>query len=234
MIYPEEFTSVFDPHVYRRDTYLLFEIQWHSPGGFYRGCCRNPKDAHAEVNFIENIFKRRIYNSNKKCRMTWYLSWSPCGSCARAITTFLKDFPNVALEIRMARLFKHTDFRNKKGLKELHRSPADIYIMAEQDYRYCWRTFVSSELERFSLWPQTALMVIHFIRELQITLFEGYICPMTDQSDTYFWQRPNMQPRIASFHLLKKNDPNLPWNPVLRLTYPPDHHLQLIERFWKM
>lgn len=202
---PEEFISVFDPRMCRKETYLLFEIQWNFDGGVYRGCCRNPNDTHAEVNFIENIFKTQIRNTSKKCWMTWYLSWSPCGVCAKAITAFLAEYPNVTLEIRMARLFRHRDPRNKAGLKALHRSPAFIYIMAEQDYRYCWRMFVNNQqMDFFRLWPNTTLMMLYFIHHL-LTCLEEF--------------------SILGWFLL-------PYLPLIPAT-PSDHHQLLEKKFWR-
>ncbi|KAJ1122273.1 hypothetical protein NDU88_000769 [Pleurodeles waltl] len=203
-INPEEFISVFDPRVGRKETYLLFEIQWNFKGRFYRGCCRNSNDSHAEVNFIENIFKTKIQNNSKKCWMTWYMSWSPCGICAKAITSFLAEYTNVTLEIRMARLFRHTDYRNKAGLKALHGSPAYIYIMAEQDYRYCWRTFVNYQQRDFMLWPYTTFMMLYFIHHLLVILEELSILG---------WVLP-------------------PYLPLTSAT-PSDHHQLLDKKFWR-
>uniref|UniRef100_A0A674JDS8 CMP/dCMP-type deaminase domain-containing protein n=1 Tax=Terrapene triunguis TaxID=2587831 RepID=A0A674JDS8_9SAUR len=101
------------------NTYLLYEIKWSSSKRAWKNCCHNNLIEHAEIYFLEDVFKKQRSDPSDHCSITWYMSWSPCGDCCRAIRRFLKEQPNVNLVIYVARLYLHKEEHNRQGLQSL-------------------------------------------------------------------------------------------------------------------
>ncbi|NXH29299.1 ABEC1 enzyme, partial [Myiagra hebetior] len=168
----------FDPRTPQQETYLLCKLQWGKRGLHWKHWVRNGNDwvrngndwvrngndwvrngndddtnSHAEVYFLEKIFKLR---SSKSCYITWYLSLSPCATCCYRIRDFLKSHPNVNLDIRVARLYKTYLPETRRGLRELA-DLRDINHLASisPDYNYCWKTFIRRGVDLdFSVFEQ--------------------------------------------------------------------------------
>ncbi|XP_049628464.1 C-_U-editing enzyme APOBEC-1-like [Suncus etruscus] len=143
-IEPFEFINFFDPGQLRKETCLLYEIKWNS-GKIWKHTARNTSQ-HAEINFLENLTTERHLPPSLHCSITWFLSWSPCWECAKAIREFLTQFPRVTLIIFVARLYWHTNERNRQGLRDLINRGVIIKVMSQPEYEYCWRNFVSYPL----------------------------------------------------------------------------------------
>lgn len=130
---PEDFHQFYTPTEFPEDTHLLYEVHWDSNDGIWRQWCTNIPGEDAEINFLENhceeIERRR---GRDTCTVTWYLSWSPCSRCSSRIIEFLEENPHVTLEIRAARLYRETNQRNRRGLRQLVRHGVELTIMKLQ------------------------------------------------------------------------------------------------------
>lgn len=149
-IEPWEFEAIFDPRELRKEACLLYEIKWGTCPKIWRHSGKNTTK-HVEVNFIEKITSERQFCSSTSCSIIWFLSWSPCWECSKAITEFLRQQPGVTLVIYAARLFHHTDEQNRQGLRDLIKSGVTIQIMTTPGKNNKPRTL--SVYERLCWWP---------------------------------------------------------------------------------
>lgn len=127
-IEPWEFEMFFDPRQLRKEACLLYEIRWGNSHRIWRNSGKN-STKHVELNFIENFTSERHCCSSISCSIIWFLSWSPCWECSKAIREFLSERPSVTLVIYVARLYHHTDQQNRQGLRDLINSGVTIQIM---------------------------------------------------------------------------------------------------------
>lgn len=94
---------------------------------------------HAESCFLSWFRDLNLSPYKHKYHVTWYLSWSPCPTCAEEILRFLQEYRNVTLSIFTARLyyFWHLDFQD--GLQRLCHAGVQMDIMCfEGKSRRSW------------------------------------------------------------------------------------------------
>uniref|UniRef100_A0A8D0BIC1 CMP/dCMP-type deaminase domain-containing protein n=1 Tax=Salvator merianae TaxID=96440 RepID=A0A8D0BIC1_SALMN len=118
-------------------TYLLYEFHWGRRRRIWRNWCKNNASHHAEINFLQNACETIKERKTTPCHITWFLSWSPCASCCRHLIKFLKDHPNVTLEIKAAMLFRHHAQCNQSGLRALVNHGVQISIMQVPEEQSC-------------------------------------------------------------------------------------------------
>uniref|UniRef100_A0A8C5LE91 C->U-editing enzyme APOBEC-1 n=1 Tax=Jaculus jaculus TaxID=51337 RepID=A0A8C5LE91_JACJA len=171
-IEPWEFEVSFDPRELRKEAYLLYEITWGPKCNIWRHSSKNNNN-HVEMNFIEKFTSERYFCQSTRCSITWFLSWSPCWECCKAIREFLSQHQNVTLLIYVSRLFQHMDPQNRQGLRDLVNSGVTIQIMTDPEYCYCWRNFVNYSPEQSAHWPRypPVWMRLYALELLCITLW---------------------------------------------------------------
>ncbi|XP_074858616.1 C-_U-editing enzyme APOBEC-1-like isoform X2 [Carettochelys insculpta] len=171
-IFHEAFMENYDPSLLPRETYLLYEIKWSNSKRLVQRCCHSTHIEHAEIYFLKDIFYKQRYDPSVHCSITWYLSWSPCGDCCKAIRDFLKDQSNINLVIYVARLYHHEIENNRQGLRSLVNIGVTIRLMDLPVYSYCWRTFVCDEnKDEDDYWPRhLAPWIMLYSLELQSIL----------------------------------------------------------------
>ncbi|XP_077024025.1 C-_U-editing enzyme APOBEC-1 [Tamandua tetradactyla] len=152
-IQPWEFEVFFDPRELRKEACLLYEIKWGRSRKIWRNSGQNTSK-HVEVNFIEKFSSERQCCPSVSCCITWFLSWSPCWECSKAIREFLSQYPNITLVIYVARLFYHMDQQNRQGIRDLINSGVSIQIMTSSEYGHCWRNFVNYLPGEEAHWPR--------------------------------------------------------------------------------
>lgn len=152
-IEPWEFEASFDPYQLRKETRLLSEVRWGTNPRPWRESSLNTTQ-HVEVNFIEKFTSERRLCPRVHCSITWFLSWSPCWECTRAIREFVSQHPTVRLVIYVARLYWHLDEQNRQGLRALVASGVQVRIMSDADYSYCWRHFINYPPGQEAAWPR--------------------------------------------------------------------------------
>lgn len=152
-IEPWDFETFFDPRELRKETCLLYEIKWGSSHKIWRNSGKNTTK-HAEVNFIEKFASERRLCSSISCSIIWFMSWSPCWECCKAIREFLHQRPSVTLVIYVARLYHHMDQQNRQGLRDLVGSGVIIQIMRAPEHDHCWRNFVNYPPGKDVHWPR--------------------------------------------------------------------------------
>lgn len=112
------------------------------------------EDEHATEHVEEAFFTQILpyYNPKIKYNATWYVSSSPCATCAAKVAEQLKARPTLRLTIFSARLFDWEEPEIQAGLKALAAAGCKLRVMKPLDFTYTWDTFVENDCETFTLW----------------------------------------------------------------------------------
>ncbi|XP_059043522.1 DNA dC-_dU-editing enzyme APOBEC-3G-like [Mustela lutreola] len=141
----------------RKLCYLCFHVEgegeedsWYDLGVFQNEVYPQAP-CHAEACFL-SWFRDQNLPPEEHYRVTWFLSWSPCPTCAEDVIEFLEEYRNVTLSIYTARLYYFWDPDFQDGLHKLWCAGVHLDIMSFEDYEYCWETFVDHKGMRFQSW----------------------------------------------------------------------------------
>ncbi|XP_027971186.1 DNA dC-_dU-editing enzyme APOBEC-3-like isoform X1 [Eumetopias jubatus] len=138
----------------RNSCYLCFQVEREGKGhssydwGVFQNKVYFEAPYHAEFCFL-SWFCDQDLSPDEHYHVTWFLSWSPCPTCAEEVVRFLREYRNVTLSIFTARLyyFWRPDFQD--GLYRLWSAGVHLDVMSFEDYEYCWDTFVDHNGMRF-------------------------------------------------------------------------------------
>uniref|UniRef100_A0A8C6FPX5 Deoxycytidine deaminase n=1 Tax=Moschus moschiferus TaxID=68415 RepID=A0A8C6FPX5_MOSMO len=162
-------------------TYLCYKVERLDgnatiPLDGYQGFVRNKgfdqleEPRHAEFYFLEQIRSWNL-DKNQRYRLTCFISWSPCYTCAQNLTTFLKENRHISLHIFASRVYTRDCFGcHQSGLCALQAAGARITIMTFEDFERCWETFVDHQGKPFQPWEGLEVKSQEFCEELQAIL----------------------------------------------------------------
>lgn len=160
------------PAMGRKATYLCFEVEGQDQDSVHKGVFQNQVSqgapGHAELCFLD-WFCDTLLSPNASYHVTWYISWSPCFECAKAVERFLNENRNVSLSITAARLYL-CDQDDEQGLRDLRAAGAELDVMSPEDFKYCWDQFVYNEGKPFKYWKNVRRWYYDMKRMLQEVL----------------------------------------------------------------
>uniref|UniRef100_A0A3P9BAU8 Apolipoprotein B mRNA editing enzyme, catalytic polypeptide-like 2a n=1 Tax=Maylandia zebra TaxID=106582 RepID=A0A3P9BAU8_9CICH len=113
----------------RNKTLLCYLVdKGNTSDGLLRGYL---EDEHAGTHAEEAFFAQCLPHCNPavKYTVTWYVSSSPCSTCATKIAELLTDRKNLKLNIFAARLFEWEEGEIQAGLRTLHAAGCKLRMM---------------------------------------------------------------------------------------------------------
>ncbi|XP_034843380.1 DNA dC-_dU-editing enzyme APOBEC-3-like isoform X1 [Mirounga leonina] len=156
-ISPKTFSFHFQSLLYasrRNLCYLCFQVEREGEGhpsydwGVFRNQVYPEAPCHTELCFLSWFYDQNL-SPDEHYHVTWFLSWSPCPTCAEEVVRFLREYRNVTLSISTARLYYFWLPDYQDGLHKLWSAGVHLDIMSFEDYEYCWDNFVDHRGMRF-------------------------------------------------------------------------------------
>ncbi|KAL0630007.1 DNA dC-_dU-editing enzyme APOBEC-3G, partial [Plecturocebus cupreus] len=136
--------------------------RWSAPGHWHLVA------AGPAQGIILNEASNRL-NLAQHYRVTCFISWSPCFSCAQVLAKFLQENTHVSLSTFAYLIYDHHGIY-KEGLRRLNRAGAPVSIMKYREFKHCWDTFVDHQRRPFQLWEKVDEHSQNASRRLQATL----------------------------------------------------------------
>lgn len=136
----------------RNKTFLCYLVdRGNSIEGLLRGYL---EDEHTGAHSEQAFFLQTLpdYDPALKYTVTWYVSSSPCATCAAKLVEILKARKNLKLTIFSARLFEWEEPDIQAGLKALAAAGCKLRMMKPLDFSYTWDTFVDGDEQTFTPW----------------------------------------------------------------------------------
>ncbi|XP_011384004.1 DNA dC-_dU-editing enzyme APOBEC-3A-like [Pteropus vampyrus] len=159
----QTFLDNFNNLIYVHKTYLCYETERMQddlsiPLDEYKGFLQNEgadkgsKRRHAESIFLGDIPSWNL-DTELRYRVTCFISWSPCATCADELTKFLRENRHVNLRIFAARIYERSQ-GYEAGLRKLKAAGAEVAIMSLQEFEYCWKNFVDHQQDEDKPFPR--------------------------------------------------------------------------------
>ncbi|XP_037369441.1 DNA dC-_dU-editing enzyme APOBEC-3G-like isoform X2 [Talpa occidentalis] len=172
---PHNFFFHFENRLYtngRKRIYICYEVERQDGGSFVSvasGVLTNQFEPgpqiHPELLFLSWL--EQLLSPREHYHVTWFMSWSPCAGCARAVADFLQEHHTVQLSVFAARLYYHWEPEYREGLRRLSHLGAQVDIMSFQHFRYCWDNFVHNWGRRFRPWENLLENYESLVSELE-------------------------------------------------------------------
>ncbi|XP_036723208.1 DNA dC-_dU-editing enzyme APOBEC-3B-like [Balaenoptera musculus] len=144
----------------RNCSYLCYQVERlkhcspdPSDWGVFQNRVYPETPCHAELCFLSWFCAKKL-SPYEQYHITWFLSWSPCLSCAEQVAAFLKENRNVRLSIFAARLYYFWKPECQHGLRLLHHQRAWVRLMSLGEFKYCWKNFVYNQGMPFKPWKK--------------------------------------------------------------------------------
>ncbi|XP_059968375.1 DNA dC-_dU-editing enzyme APOBEC-3B-like isoform X1 [Mesoplodon densirostris] len=157
----------------RNCSYLCYQVERlkhcspdSSDWGVFQNRVYPETPCHAELCFLSWFCAKKL-SPYEQYRITWFLSWSPCSSCAEQVAAFLRENRNVRLSIFAARLYYFWKPECQHGLRMMHQQRAWVRIMSFRDFKYCWKNFVYNQGMPFKPWKKLRKNYQFLVAKLQ-------------------------------------------------------------------
>ncbi|XP_075878643.1 C-_U-editing enzyme APOBEC-2b [Nelusetta ayraudi] len=135
----------------RNKTLLCFRVD--TPGGTTETLKGYMEDEHATAHAEEAFFQQVLPNASQEYEVTWYVSSSPCVSCAAKVASILQQRKKLRLCIFCSRLFDWEQPEIAEGLRTLSKAGCKVRMMRPSDFVHVWDMYVDKEEEEsFTPW----------------------------------------------------------------------------------
>ncbi|CAJ1085139.1 enzyme APOBEC-2b [Xyrichtys novacula] len=148
----------------RNKTLLCFRVD--TPGGSTEPLKGYMEDEHATAHAEEAFFQQVLPNPSQEYEVTWYVSSSPCVSCATKVANILKQRKKLRLCIFCSRLFEWEEPEIVEGLRALVNAGCKLRMMKPSDFQHVWETYVEKEDESFAPWEDCQDNYNYYVEKL--------------------------------------------------------------------
>nr|XP_020490741.1 probable C->U-editing enzyme APOBEC-2 [Labrus bergylta] len=148
----------------RNKTLLCFRVD--TPGGSSEPLKGYMEDEHATAHAEEAFFQQVLPNSSQEYEVTWYVSSSPCVSCAAKLANILKQRTKVRLCIFCSRLFDWEEPEIVEGLRALVSAGCKLRMMKPSDFLQVWEMYVEKEDQSFEPWEDCQENYSYYVEKL--------------------------------------------------------------------
>lgn len=121
-----------------------------------QGVFKKEGHIHAEQCFLYWFHDRvlKVLSPGEECKVTWYMSWSPCNRCAEQVADFLATHHNLSLAIFSSRFYSKGDPNQQKMLCRLVQQGARMAAMDLPEFTKCWNKFAYNDGQPFVPWKR--------------------------------------------------------------------------------
>ncbi|XP_034551724.1 C-_U-editing enzyme APOBEC-2b [Notolabrus celidotus] len=148
----------------RNKTLLCFRVD--TPGGDSEPLKGYMEDEHATAHAEEAFFQQVLPNPSQEYEVTWYVSSSPCVSCAAKLANILMQRKKLRLCMFCSRLFEWEQPEIIDGLRALVSAGCKLRMMKPSDFKLVWETYVEKEDQTFEPWEDCQENYSYYVEKL--------------------------------------------------------------------